>query len=37
MTEYVKAEWNPPCSMAKVESTSEVLATFRTSTGWKID
>ena len=37
VTEYVKVQWGPPCSTAKIESTGDVFATFRTSTGWKID
>ena len=37
VTEYIKEEWRPPCSTAKVESDGDILATFRTSTGWKID
>ena len=27
----------PPCSIAKFESSGDIVATFRTSTGWKID
>ena len=37
VTEYIKAEWRPPCSMAKSGNTGEIVATFRTSIGWKID
>ena len=37
VTEYVKAECGPPCSKAKIGSTGEILAIFRTSIGWKID
>ena len=37
VTEYVKAEWEPSCSIAKIERTGEIFATFRTSTGLKID
>ena len=29
--EYIKMEWRPPCRFR------EVVATFRTSTGWKIE
>ena len=36
-TEFVKAEWWPPCSIAKIERSCEIVATFRTSTGWKTD
>ena len=35
--EQIKAEWRPPCSIAKIQSSAEVVAKFRTSTGWKID
>ena len=34
VTEYIKAVWGPPCSLARI---GEIFATFRTSTGWKID
>ena len=27
----------PLCSIAKIERSGEIFATFRTSTGWKID
>ena len=37
VTEYIKAERDPPCSIAKIERTGEIFATFRTSTGLKID
>ena len=37
VTEYITAEWCPPCSIAKIEKSGEIFATFRTSTGWKID
>ena len=37
VTEYVKPEWSPPCSIANIERTGEICATFRPSTGWKID
>ena len=36
-TEYAKAAWCPPCSIAKIERSGEIFATLRTSTGWKID
>ena len=35
--EYIKMEWGPLCSVARVQGTVEVVATFRTSTVWKID
>ena len=34
---YIKVEWRPPWSTAKVESSGDMVATFRTSTGLKID
>ena len=34
---YIKVEWGPLCSVARVQSTVEVVATFRTSTVWKIE
>ena len=37
VTEYIKVEWGPPCSIAKVGSSVDIVATFRTLTGWKID
>ena len=37
VTEYIKAERVPPCSIASIESTGEIFATFRTSAGWKIE
>ena len=37
VTEYIKVEWSPLCSIAKVGSSGDIVATFRTSTGWKID
>ena len=37
VTEYIKVEWSPPCSIAKVGSRGDIVATFRTSTVWKID
>ena len=35
--EQIKAEWEPHCSIAKVPSDGDILAMFRTSTGWKIE
>ena len=35
VTEYIKADWGPPCSGSKNERTGEIFATFRTSTRWK--
>ena len=37
VNEYIKVEWRPPCSTAKMDSNGGIVATFRTSTGWKID
>ena len=37
VTEYIKVERGPPCSIAQVESSGDIVATFRTSTVWKID
>ena len=37
VTEYIKVECGPPCSIAKVQSNGYVVAMFRTSTGWTID
>ena len=31
VTEYIKVEWGPPCSIAKDESGGDIVATFRTS------
>ena len=35
--EQIMAEWGPPSSIAKIQRDGSILATFRTSTGWKID
>ena len=37
VAEYIKVEWGPPCSIAKVGNNGDIVVTFRTSTGWKID
>ena len=37
VTEYIKEERRPPCAIAKIGSSGDIVATFRTSTGWKID
>ena len=37
VTEFFKVERRPLCSTAKKESTGDMVATFRTSRGWKID
>ena len=37
LTEYIKVEWGPLCSTAKVGNNGDMVATFRTSTEWKID
>ena len=37
VTEYIKVEWGPPCSIVKVGNNGDIVATFRTSTGWMID
>ena len=34
--ERIKAEWEPPSSIAKLQS-GEVIASFRSALGWKID
>ena len=35
--EQIKADWVPPCSIAKVQSNGDVVAMLRTSMVWKID
>ena len=30
VTEYIKVEWGPPCSIAKVGNNGDIVATFRT-------
>ena len=37
VTEFVKADWGSPFSIAKIARSGEIFATFRASTGWKID
>ena len=37
VNEQIKAEWGPPCSIAKNQSDGDILALFRTSTGWRIE
>ena len=37
VTEQIKAEWRPPCSIAKNQSDGDILALFRTSTVWQIE
>ena len=36
LNEYIKVEWGPPCSTAKIERNVDTVATYRTSTGWKL-
>ena len=36
VNEYINVEWRPPCSTAKIESNGDIVATFRTSAGWKL-
>ena len=35
--EQIKVEWEPPSAISNIQSDASILATFRTSTGWKVN
>ena len=37
VNEQNETEWRPLCAIAKIQSSGDVVAMFRTSTVWKID
>ena len=37
VTKQLKLEWAPPVSVVKMKGTGQTIASFQSSTGWKIE